>query len=234
MKKLLIALLMLALLLSAAMAEDAVIDFENGSAGVFQQSGSCSVAVTDAIAHEGGKSLAITGRSGNNWDCADLVAARAGIALGDKVTITAWVYVDSDEEGTFVIAKSAADYGWYGNATIPGKTWTEVTATFTLEDDVNIRFQNYGDNWNAVNFYIVLLIASALDFRNDVIKSAFRNFHRYHYAVSVILKTVDIGVKPLLNYLGVSKQRSVFCLAGDGVIMSARSIHTRCAHKKRQ
>ena len=154
MKKLLIALLMLALCLSVAMAEDAVIDFENGSTGVFQQSGSCSVAVKDGVGREGGKALAVTGRSGNNWDCADLVAASAGISLGDKVTITAWVYVDSDEEGTFVIAKSAADYGWYGNATIPGKTWTEISATFTLEDDVNIRFQNYGDNWNAVNFYI--------------------------------------------------------------------------------
>ena len=154
MKKLLIALLALALCFCAAMAEDAVIDFENGQTGVFQQSGSCSVKVTDAIAHEGGKSLAITGRSGNNWDCADLNAANAGIALGDQVTITAWVYVDSDEEGTFVIAKSAADYGWFTNATIPGKTWTEMKTTFTLQDEVNIRFQNYGDNWNSVDFYI--------------------------------------------------------------------------------
>jgi tetrahydromethanopterin S-methyltransferase subunit E len=146
MKKLLIALLALALCFSVALAEEAVIDFENGATGVFQQSGSCSVAVTGAIAHEGGKSLAVTNRSGNNWDCADLNAANAGIALGDTVTVSVWVYVDSDEEGTFVIAKSGADYGWFGNATIPGKTWTELTATFTLEDDVNIRFQNYGEN----------------------------------------------------------------------------------------
>ena len=154
MKKLLIALLALALCFSVALAEEAVIDFENGATGVFQQSGSCSVAVTGAIAHEGGKSLAVTNRSGNNWDCADLNAANAGIALGDTVTVSVWVYVDSDEEGTFVIAKSGADYGWFGNATIPGKTWTELTATFTLEDDVNIRFQNYGENWNTVNFYL--------------------------------------------------------------------------------
>ncbi|MBR3756782.1 MAG: serine hydrolase, partial [Firmicutes bacterium] len=53
------------------------------------------------------------------------------VKLSDQVTISAWVYVDSDEEGTFVIAKSAADYGWLANATIPGKTWTELTATFT-------------------------------------------------------------------------------------------------------
>jgi len=154
MKKLLMVLMALALCFAAASAEDAVYDFENGTTGVFQQSGSCSVAVTDKVAHEGGKALAVTGRSGNNWDAADLNAASAGIALGDQVTLSAWVYVDSEEEGTFVIAKSAADYGWFTNATIPGRTWTEFTATFTLQDEVNIRFQNYGENWNSVDFYI--------------------------------------------------------------------------------
>ena len=154
MKKLLIALLALVLCFSVATAEEVVYDFENGTAGVFQQSGSCSITVTDVFAHEGGRSLAVTNRSGNNWDCADLNAANAGIALGDKVTITAWVYVDSAIDGTFVIAKSGADYGWYGNATVPGRVWTQLSATFTLEDDVNIRFQNYGENWNAVDFYI--------------------------------------------------------------------------------
>ena len=154
MKKFLILLMALLLCLPFALAEDAVIGFEDGSTGPFAQSGSCSVAVTDAIAHTGSKALAVTNRSGNNWDAADLYKDRAGIAIGDQVTITAWVYVDSDEEGTFVIAKSGADYGWFTNATIPGKTWTEFKATFTLQDDVNIRFQNYGDNWNSVNYYI--------------------------------------------------------------------------------
>ena len=154
MKKLLIALLALALCLTFASAEEAVIGFEDGATGVFQQSGSCSVAVSGTVAHEGGKALAVTNRSGNNWDAADLNCASAGISVGDQVTLKAWVYVDSDEEGTFVIAKSAADYGWFTNAKIPGKTWTEFTATFTLQDDVNIRFQNYGDNWNSVDFYI--------------------------------------------------------------------------------
>ena len=155
MKKFLILLLAMLLCVPFAFAEDAVVvDFEDGSTGVFGQSGSCSVTVTDAVAHSGSKALAVTARSGNNWDAADLNCASAGIAVGDQVTLSAWVYVDSDEEGTFVIAKSAADYGWFTNATIPGKTWTEFTATFTLQDDVNIRFQNYGENWNSVDFYI--------------------------------------------------------------------------------
>ena len=154
MKKLLIALLALALCFSVAIAENAVIDFENGATGVFQQSGSCSLSVKDGVGRNGGKALAVTNRSGNNWDAADINCASAGISVGSQVTLSAWVYVDSEEEGTFVIAKSAADYGWFTNATIPGKTWTEFTATFTLQDDVNIRFQNYGENWNSVDFYI--------------------------------------------------------------------------------
>ena len=156
MKKLLVILLALVLCIPFALAEDAaaVYTFEDGSVGPFAQSGSCSVSVSGTVAHSGSKALAVTNRSGNNWDAADLYKDNAGFTLGDQVTISAWVYVDSDEEGTFVIAKSAADYGWLANATIPGKTWTELTATFTLQDDVNIRFQNYGDNWNSVNYYI--------------------------------------------------------------------------------
>ncbi len=156
MKKFLMLLLAMLVALSFACAEDAVTmyDFEDGAPGPFQQSGSCTLSVSEAQAHSGTKALAVTARSGNNWDCTDLVPANAGFALGDTVTISAWVYVDSDVEGTFCIAKSAADYGWYGNATIPGKVWTEVTASFTLEDEVNVRFQNYGDQWNSVDFYM--------------------------------------------------------------------------------
>lgn len=156
MKKLIMLLLALTLCLPFALAEDGtlVADFENGQTAPFSQSGSCTVAVTDAVAHGGSKALSVTGRSGNNWDAADLKKDQAGFTLGDQVTINAWVYVDSEEEGTFVIAKSGADYGWLANATIPGKTWTEFTATFTLADDVDIRFQNYGENWNSVDFYI--------------------------------------------------------------------------------
>ena len=155
MKKFLMLLLALLLALSVASAGDAAVyDFENGAAAPFAQSGSCTVAVKEGIAHSGSKALAVTGRSGNNWDAADLYKDQAGFGLGDQVTLTAWVYVDAEDEGTFVIAKSAGDYGWLANATIPGRTWTELKATFTLEEDVNIRFQNYGDNWNSVDYYI--------------------------------------------------------------------------------
>ena len=85
MKKLLIALLALALCFSVAMAENAVIDFENGATGVFQQSGSCSLSVKDGVGRNGGKALAVTNRSGNNWDAADINCASAGISVGDCI-----------------------------------------------------------------------------------------------------------------------------------------------------
>ena len=166
MKKFLVILIAMLLCLPFAFAQDntTVIDFENGAPGPFAQSGSCSVAVKSGVAHSGEKALAVTNRSGNNWDAADLFKDRAGFAVGDQVTLTAWVYVDSDEQGTFVIAKSAADYGWLTSADIPGKTWTEFKATFTLQDDVNVRFQNASKNWDSVNYYIddvTITVASA-------------------------------------------------------------------------
>ena len=154
LKKLLIALLALALCFCVATAEETVIDFENGSTGVFQQSGSCSVAVTDAIAHEGGKALAVTGRSGNNWDAVDLNAKALGIDVGVPAKITAWVYVDSDEAGTFVISKAGGDYATLGSVNCAGRTWTEITADIDLDQPVNIRFQNLSENWNNAEYYI--------------------------------------------------------------------------------
>ncbi len=156
MKKFLLLLLaMLLVALPVALAEETTTyGFEDGNYDVFTQSGSCSVGVSTAMAHTGEKSLAITGRSGNNCDAADLNVAGAGIPQGAPVTISAWVYVDADGEDIFCIAKSAGDWGWLGNATIPGRVWTEVTASFTLNEDVNIRFQNNSGNWNTADIYL--------------------------------------------------------------------------------
>ena len=157
MKKLIVLLAALMLCFTMALAEEAapqVIDFENGSTGPFGQSGSCSVGTTSAVVHGGAVALSVTNRTTNDWDAADLNAANAGITLGTPVTVTAWVYVDSDEAGTFRIAKAGADYATLGQADMPGKTWTEVKAEFTLNDDVNLRFQNLSTNWNGASYYI--------------------------------------------------------------------------------
>ena len=122
MKKFLISLLAMLLTLSFAAAEDTVTtyDFESGVPGVFLQSGSCAPKTSSTVAHGGASALYVTGRSGNNWDAVDLNAAALDIDVNVPAKITAWVYVDSDAEGTFVIAKAGGDYATLGSVTCAG------------------------------------------------------------------------------------------------------------------
>ena len=156
MKKFLPLLLALVLCLSVAAAEDTVttFGFESGLPGQFLQSGSASPAVSTAVAHSGASSLHVSGRSGNNWDAVDLNAKALGIDVFVPARVTAWVYVDSDEEGTFVIAKAGGDYATLGSVRCPGRTWTEITADINLDQPVNLRFQNLSENWNSAEYYL--------------------------------------------------------------------------------
>ena len=156
MKKFLVLLMALLLCASLAAAEDTVTtyDFESGVPGQFLQSGSAKPSVSTAVAHGGSASLYVSGRSGNNWDAVDLNAKALGIEIGVPAKITAWVYVDSAESGTFVIAKAGGDYATLGSVNCPGKTWTEITADIDLDQPVNIRFQNLSENWNNAEYYL--------------------------------------------------------------------------------
>ena len=156
MKKFLVLLMALLLCASLAAAEDTVTtyDFESGVPGQFLQSGSAKPSVSSTVAHGGSASLYVSGRSGNNWDAVDLNAKALGIEIGVPAKITAWVYVDSDESGTFVIAKAGGDYATLGSVNCPGKTWTEITADIDLDQPVNIRFQNLSENWNNAEYYL--------------------------------------------------------------------------------
>ena len=156
MKKFLPLLLALVLCLSLAAAEDTVttFGFESGLPGQFLQSGSASPSVSTAVAHSGASSLHVSGRSGNNWDAVDLNAKALGIDVFVPARVTAWVYVDSEEEGTFVIAKAGGDYATLGSVRCPGRTWTEITADINLDQPVNLRFQNLSENWNSAEYYL--------------------------------------------------------------------------------
>ncbi|MBQ8555413.1 MAG: endo-1,4-beta-xylanase [Clostridia bacterium] len=155
MKKLLALLAVMMLCVCCALADTAqTIDFENGSNGAFGQSGSCSVGVNTATVHGGTYALSVTNRTVNNWDAADMNIATAGVPVGSPVKLTAWVYVDSEEAGSFAIGKAGGDYAYLGQASMEGKTWTEITAEFTLSENVNIRFLTASDNWIGKDYYI--------------------------------------------------------------------------------
>ncbi len=155
MKKLILLLLALLLCVPFAMAEGTtVIDFETGAATPFIQSGSCSLSVTGNVVHGGNQALMVKGRSGNNWDAADLDLAALGVPQNAPVTVSAWVYVDAEGEDTFCLAKSVSGWDWYGSKKIPGKTWVQLTAEFVNAGDFDLRFQNADGTWNNATYYI--------------------------------------------------------------------------------
>lgn len=156
MKKIWFVLLVMVVCVSCAWAEDTAwtYDFEEGVPGVFFQSGSARPASSAAVVHGGDASLHVGNRSGNNWDAVDLNAKTLGIDVGVEAKISAWVYVDSDESGTFVISKAAGDYATLGSVQCEGRTWTQITADIRLDEAVNIRFQNLSENWNNAEYYL--------------------------------------------------------------------------------
>lgn len=145
---------------SAVFAESAqetvttTVDFENGELYAFKQSGSCSVAVGNGAAHGGEQSLLVSSRTTNNWDATDLDAAMAGIEAGSKVKLTAWIWVDSSEDGTMAVGKAGGDYAYYGTVQVKGREWTQITCEFEADAGVNIRFLTDSANYIGKNFRI--------------------------------------------------------------------------------
>lgn len=134
-------------------AQNAVtIDFEDGNAAAFSQSGSCTVGVTESQAHSGKQSLRVSGRGSNNWDAVDLSAASVGIEAGAKVHLSACVYVESSEDGVMAIGKAGGDYAYYAQVNVKGKEWTEISCDFEADAGVNIRFLTASDNYLGKNY----------------------------------------------------------------------------------
>lgn len=128
------------------------IDFEDGNAAAFSQSGSCTVGVTESQAHSGKQSLQVSGRGSNNWDAVDLSAASVGIEAGAKVHLSACVYVESSEDGVMAIGKAGGDYAYYAQVNVKGKEWTEISCDFEADAGVNIRFLTASDNYLGKNY----------------------------------------------------------------------------------
>lgn len=131
-----------------------VLDFENGDMAIFMQSGSCTVSVGNGAAHGGEQSLLVSSRTTNNWDAVDINASAAGIEAGSRVKMTAWVWVDSAEDGAMAIGKAGGDYAYYAQVQVKGREWTEITCEFEADAGVNIRFLTATDNYIGKNFRV--------------------------------------------------------------------------------
>ncbi|GAA1822174.1 endo-1,4-beta-xylanase [Agromyces salentinus] len=119
-------------------------DFEDGSLGPWGPRGGVTLAVTDAEAHGGAKSLSVSGRTAN-WQ--GVSANSTGLLeQGASYDVSAWVKLPAGTEGTSSIhftaeqtpaAGGSNTYTWVGSsvdATADG--WVRIGGTYAFPDDV--------------------------------------------------------------------------------------------------
>ncbi|GAA5203568.1 endo-1,4-beta-xylanase [Microbacterium jejuense] len=133
------AVLGLAAPAAAAPTTVSAVDFEDGTTGPWGARGGVTLTVTDAEAHGGAKSLAVTGRTAN-WQ--GLSASSAGLlAVGSVYQVSAWVKLPAGTTGTSGIHFTAEQtpttgsttYSWIGGAveTTAGG-WVQIGGAYTM------------------------------------------------------------------------------------------------------
>lgn len=120
------------------------VDFEDGSLGPWGPRGAVTLAVTDAEAHAGSKSLSVSGRTAN-WQ--GVSASSTGLLeQGATYAFSAWVKLPAGTEGTSGIhftaeqtpaAGGSSTYTWIGSAAdATDDGWVQIGGSFAFPDDV--------------------------------------------------------------------------------------------------
>lgn len=136
-----LALLILALMMSCAMAEETSFDFEDGANPGFFQSGSCTISVRNDTAASGQYALAVTGRATNDYDAADYNHSKLNLTAGDTVTISFKAYHEGETAGEISVSYGGGSYDVLASKKVNPKEWTEVSGTFTVGTPQNLRFK---------------------------------------------------------------------------------------------
>ena len=121
------------------------VDFEDGSTGPWGPRGGVTLTVTDAEAHQGSNSLAVTGRTAD-WQGTQ-ASALALLEPGAAATFSAWVKLPAGTAGSSGIhftaeatpaAGGSNTYTWIGspvNATADG--WVQVGGSYPVPTDAS-------------------------------------------------------------------------------------------------
>lgn len=118
-------------------------DFEDGTAGPWGARGGVTLTVTDAEAHAGTKSLAVTNRTAN-WQGVSATSTTLGLQAGAVYQFSAWVKLPAGETGTSGIHFTAEQvpagggsntYAWIGGAVdTTADGWVQIGGTYTFPD----------------------------------------------------------------------------------------------------
>lgn len=159
--KILVLALALTCVTAVALA-DTVIDLEDG-VNVFVQSGSCSPAVTTDNVHCGTYALAVTQRTTNDWDAADLPFDLVGLKEGDTVAISFMAMHKGSAAGEIQVGKAGGNYATLVTKTVEPNVWTKVSGEFVVDGaPLNLRFKTDA-SLVGVDYYIDDIVVATYD-----------------------------------------------------------------------
>ena len=159
--KILVLALALTCVTAVALA-DTVIDLEDG-VNVFVQSGSCSPAVTTDNVHCGTYALAVTQRTTNDWDAADLPFDLVGLKEGDTVAISFMAMHKGSAAGEIQVGKAVGNYATLVTKTVEPNVWTKVSGEFVVDGaPLNLRFKTDA-SLVGVDYYIDDIVVATYD-----------------------------------------------------------------------
>lgn len=231
---------------SPAVAEPTTVsaaDFEDGTAGPWGARGGVTLTLTDAEAHAGTKSLAVTNRTAN-WQGVSTTSTMLGLQAGAVYQFSAWVKLPAGETGTSGIHFTAEQvpagggantYTWIGgpvDATADG--WVQIGGSYPFPDglasaNLYIEAAAIGDRHPS------FLVDDVLITTEDVVTEPDPDFvpggaiNPVTTPVSladgtgnVSALTFDDGPNPgttpaLLDFLAAHDIKAVFCVIGQNI-----------------
>jgi endo-1,4-beta-xylanase len=218
-------------------------DFEDGTTGPWGPRGGVALTVSDAEAHGGTKSLAVTNRTAN-WQGVSVNSATLGLQAGSAYQISAWVKLPAGETGTSGIHFTAEQtpagggsntYTWIGgaiDATADG--WVEIGGSYVFPEGLasaNLYIEAAAIGDRNPSFLVDDVLITTEDggtvpdpdfVPGGAINPVVTPVSLAEGTGNVSALTFDDGPNPgttpaLLDFLAANDIRAVFCVIGQNI-----------------
>ena len=218
-------------------------DFEDGTTGPWGPRGGVSLTVTEAEAHGGAKSLAVTNRTAN-WQGVSANSATLGLQPGGTYRFSAWVKLPAGEVGTtgihFTAEQTPADggsntYAWIGGSvdTTAGG-WVQIGGSYVFPEGLasaNLYIEAAAIGDRNPSFLVDDLLITTEDggtvpdpdfVPGGAINPVVTPVSLAEGTGSVSALTFDDGPNPgttpaLLDFLAANDLKAVFCVIGQNI-----------------
>jgi len=219
------------------------VDFEDGTSGPWGPRGGVALTVTDAEAHAGTRSLAVTNRTAN-WQGVSANSTTLGLQAGTTYQFSAWVKLPAGEVGTSGIHFTAEQvpagggsntYTWIGGSvdTTDGG-WVQIGGSYVFPDGLasaNLYIEAAAIGDRNPSFLVDDLLITTEDGGTvpdpDFVPGGAINPVTTPVSLAdgsgdVSALTFDDGPNPgttpaLLDYLAANDLKAVFCVIGQNI-----------------